>query len=333
MHDKHTTPRRSRFLSFCRALAPGLLALPLAAAAADAYPSKPIHIIVSYAPGGPVDVAARVLQQPLAQELGQPVIIENRSGANATIGTAYVARSAPDGYTLLLAAPAHTANPSLMKEPGYDPIKDFAPIAMVMDQPLFVVVPSSLPAHDIKELVAMLKAAPDKYNYGTSGAGGPQHLMGEMFKTATGTKITHVPYRGAAPAAVALLSGETQVSFGTPTNTFPQVKAGKLRALAVSTRKRSHFGPDVPTMAELGYKGFDYTSWTGLLAPAGTPPAIVERLHAAVVKALALKDVQQKFDLQGMDGAGSTPQEFDKFLRLDVERSSKIIKDTGIQPE
>ncbi len=302
-------------------------------ATAQAYPSKSIRIVVPYAPGGPADVAARVVGEKLSTEFNQPVIIDNRSGGNATIGTDYVARSAPDGYTLLFAAPAHTSNPSLMKTATYDPVKDFVPISLVMQQPLFVVVPTSVPANNLKDLIATIKANPGKYNYGTSGAGGPQHLMGEMFKAASGTQITHIPFRGAAPAALALLSGETQISFGTPTNTFPHVKTGKLKAMAVSTAKRSHFGPDVPTLSELGFSNFDYSSWTGLLAPAGTSPEIVERIHLAVVKALNTKDVKDKFDLQGMDGVGSSPEEFKKFLIQDTARSIRIIKENGIQPE
>jgi tripartite-type tricarboxylate transporter receptor subunit TctC len=302
-------------------------------ASAQAYPSKPIRIVVSYAPGGPVDVTARIIGEKFAAEFNQSVIIDNKSGGNATIGTNFVARSAPDGYTLLFAAPAHTSNPSLMKSATYDPVKDFEAISLVILQPLFVVVPSTEPANNLKDLIANIKASPGKYNYGTSGTGGPQHLMGEIFKSATGTQIAHIPYRGAAPAAVALLAGETQISFSTPTNALPHVKTGKLKVLAVSTARRSHFAPDVPTLQELGFGGIDYSSWTGLLAPAGTPKEVIDRLHRAVVKAVNSKDTEEKFDVQGMEGVGSSPEEFAKFLVLDVARTSKIIKDNGIQPE
>ncbi|MGE0803490.1 MAG: Bug family tripartite tricarboxylate transporter substrate binding protein [Lautropia sp.] len=314
------------------ALACGLLCLP-GVVGAQEYPSRPIRIVVPFAAGGPADVAGRILAAKLAEELKQNVFVENRSGGNAIIGTEHVAHAAPDGYTLLYTAQAHTANPGLRSGVGYDPVKDFEPITMVMEQPMFVVVHSSVPAKDLKELVALLKANPDKFNYGTSGAGGPQHLLGEMFKAATGTQITHIPYRGAAPAAVALLAGETHVSFGTPTNTFPHVKAGKLRALAVSSAKRSPFGPDIPTLEEAGFDRLDYSSWTGLFAPAGTPKAVVDRLHAAVAKAIRAPDLQEKFGTHGMAVRESTPESFAQFVREDVARSLKIIKEAGIKAE
>lgn len=302
-----------------------------AASKADNYPSKPIRIVVAYAPGGPIDSAARIISEKLSIELGQPVTVENRSGGNAVIGTVYVARSPADGYTLLLAAPAHTSNPSLSKTAGYDPIKDFSPIALINLQPLFVVVPTSLGINKLSELISLLKANPGKFNYGSSGSGGPQHLMGEMFKTATDTQITHIPYRGAAPAAVALLAGETQMSFSTPTNTISYIKTGQLKALAVSTSSRTSLAPEVPTLIDLGVTGFNYSSWAGLLAPAGTDKAIIQRLNAALNKVLSAKDVQEKFTLQGSEVVGGSPEEFMKFLIMDVNRSSKIIKDNNIQ--
>lgn len=325
-----TSVHRLLGVSFAVVLA-GAAAAPLAASAA--YPERAIHIVVPYAAGGPVDVTARAMGERMSRQLGQAVVVENRSGGNATIGTDYVARAEPDGYTLLLAAPAHTANPSLMKSVSYDPVKSFEPISLAIVQPLFVVVHQSVEANSLQELIDLLKANPSKYNYGTSGTGGPQHLMGEMFKAATGTDILHVPYRGAAPAAVALLAGDTQISFGTPTNTMPHVQAGNLKALAVSTAERSVFGPDVPTLTELGYDGFDYFSWTGLLAPAGTPPEIIATLHQAVRSALDDPGVKAIFDKQGMSIVGSTPAEFREFLEVDVERASRIIQETGLQPE
>jgi tripartite-type tricarboxylate transporter receptor subunit TctC len=300
---------------------------------AQTYPAKPIKLVVPYAAGGPVDVIARILSDRLGEILQQRVIVENKAGGNAVIGADYVAKAAPDGYTLLVAAPAFTANMSLVKNVPYDAIKDFAPVSWVVDQPLFVVVHPSVPATSIKELIALLKANPDKYNYGTSGSGGPQHLLGEMFKAATGTRITHIPYKGAAPASTALLAGDTQISFSTPTNTFPFVKAGKLRALAVSTAQRSVFAPDLPTLAELGLGGFNYSSWNGVLAPAGTSKEVVQRLYEAIAKALGEKEVRDKFFVQGMDVIGTTPDAFAEYLKLDLARSAKIIKDNGIQPE
>ena len=314
------------------ALALGLLAS--SGAWAQNFPSiKPIRIVVPYAPGGPVDVTARIMAERMEAHLGQRVLVENKAGGNATIGTEFVARAAPDGYTLLMAAPAHTANPSLIKSITFDTAKDFAPIAMVMDQPMLIAVHASVPANNIKELVALVKANPSKFNYGTSGAGGPQHLMGELFKSATGTQIMHVPYKGAAPAAAALLAGDTQVAFSTPTNILPHVKSGKLRALASSTARRSPFSPELPTLAESGVAGFEYSSWTGLLAPAATPRDVVQKINDAVMKALAEKETRDKMFQNGIQPVGSSPEEFARFIALDLSRSAKIIRESGIQPE
>lgn len=314
------------------ALALGLLAG--SGAWAQNFPSiKPIRIVVPYAPGGPVDVTARIMAERMEAHLGQRVLVENKAGGNATIGTEFVARAAPDGYTLLMAAPAHTANPSLIKSITFDTAKDFAPIAMVMDQPMLIAVHASVPANNIKELVALVKANPSKFNYGTSGAGGPQHLMGELFKAATGTQIMHIPYKGAAPAAAALLAGDTQVAFSTPTNILPHVKSGKLRALASSTARRSPFSPELPTLAESGVAGFEYSSWTGLLAPAATPRDVVQKINDAVMKALAEKDTRDKMFQNGIQPVGSSPEEFARFIALDLARSAKIIRESGIQPE
>jgi tripartite-type tricarboxylate transporter receptor subunit TctC len=314
------------------ALALGLLAG--SGAWAQNFPSaKPIRIVVPYAPGGPVDVTARIMAERMEAHLGQRVLVENKAGGNATIGTEFVARAPADGYTLLMAAPAHTANPSLIKSITFDTAKDFAPIAMVMDQPMLIAVHASVPANNIKELVALVKANPSKFNYGTSGAGGPQHLMGELFKAATGTQIMHVPYKGAAPAAAALLAGDTQVAFSTPTNILPHVKSGKLRALASSTARRSPFSPDLPTLAESGVAGFEYSSWTGLLAPAATPRDVVQKINDSVMKALAEKETRDKMFQNGIQPVGSSPEEFARFIALDLARSAKIIRESGIQPE
>ncbi|MDB5945124.1 MAG: hypothetical protein JWQ33_150 [Ramlibacter sp.] len=323
--------RRSAFLGPL-ALCLTALAGPAPVLAQGSYPSRPIHIVVPYSAGGPVDVVARVIGERLESYWRQPVVIDNKAGANATIGTEFVARAQPDGYTLLMGAPAHTANPSLMKL-NFDTAKDFIPVSNIIEQPMVIVVHPSLPANNIKDLIALLKANPDKYNYATSGAGGPQHLMGEMFKAATGTRIAHIPYKGAAPAATAILSGDTQISFGTPTNTMPYVRLGKLRALAVSTRERSPFAPELPTLAELGFKDFNYFSWTGLFVPAGASPEIVNKLHDGIKRALAEPETREKLIKAGMQPVGSSPQEFAKFIQLDLARSTKIVKDTGIQPE
>ena len=323
--------QRRKLLTSSLAGAALLAAGPLAAQ--QAWPAKPIRIVVPYSAGGPVDVTARIMAERLEFYLQQRVLVDNRTGGNAAIGTEYVARAAPDGYTLLMAAPAHTSNPSLMKSLTFDTARDFTAVCGIMDQPLYIAVQTSMGVNSIAELVALLKANPKKYNYGTSGAGGPQHLMGEMFKSATGTEIAHIPYRGAAPAAAALLAGDTQVAFSTPTNIAPHVKAGKLKVLAVSTARRSVFAPELPTLAELGFPDFDYSSWTGLFAPAGTPRDIVNKLYEAITKALAEKETRDKMFQNGMQVVGSSPEVFGKFIALDLARSARIIKDSGIQPE
>jgi hypothetical protein len=314
-------------------LAGSLAAMGSSSSWSQAYPSRPIRIVVPYSPGGPVDVTARILAEPLGRYLRQSIVVDNRAGGNAAIGTEYVARSAPDGYTLLMAAPAHTSNPSLMKSLSFDTAKDFTGISCIMDQPLLIAVHSDLEVNTLDELLAKLRANPGKFNYGTSGAGGPQHLMGEMFKTATGTQITHIPYKGAAPASVALLAGETQVAFSTPTNILPHIKTGKLKVLAVSNAKRSPFTPDIPTLAELGVTGFNYSSWTGLLAPTGTPKDVIQKLYSGVLASLAEKEVKDKMFQNGIQPLGTSPEEFAKFLALDFSRSAKIISDSGVKAQ
>jgi len=314
-------------------LAGSLAAMGSSSSWSQAYPSRPIRIVVPYSPGGPVDVTARIFAEPLGRYLRQSIIVDNRAGGNAAIGTEYVARSAPDGYTLLMAAPAHTSNPSLMKSLSFDTAKDFTGISCIMDQPLLIAVHSDLEVNTLDELLAKLRANPGKFNYGTSGAGGPQHLMGEMFKTATGTQITHIPYKGAAPASVALLAGETQVAFSTPTNILPHIKTGKLKVLAVSNAKRSPFTPDIPTLAELGVTGFNYSSWTGLLAPTGTPKDVIQKLYSGVLASLAEKEVKDKMFQNGIQPLGTSPEEFAKFLALDFSRSAKIISDSGVKAQ
>ncbi len=314
-------------------LAGSLAAIGSSSSWSQAYPSRPIRIVVPYSPGGPVDVTARILAEPLGRYLRQSIVVDNRAGGNAAIGTEYVARSAPDGYTLLMAAPAHTSNPSLMKSLSFDTAKDFTGISCIMDQPLLIAVHSDLEVNTLDELLAKLRANPGKFNYGTSGAGGPQHLMGEMFKTATGTQITHIPYKGAAPASVALLAGETQVAFSTPTNILPHIKTGKLKVLAVSNAKRSPFTPDIPTLAELGVTGFNYSSWTGLLAPTGTPKDVIQKLYSGVLASLAEKEVKDKMFQNGIQPLGTSPEEFAKFLALDFSRSAKIISDSGVKAQ
>lgn len=300
---------------------------------AQAYPAKPVRIMVPYAAAGATDIIARILADRLSETFQQRVLVENRSGAQGAIGIDYVAKSASDGYTLLCAANAFSVIPSLMKSATYDPVKDFAAITQLSEMPLIVVVNNSVPANSIEELIALLKANPNKYNYASSGTGGPQHLTAELFKAATGTQFTHVPYRGAAPAGMAILAGETQISFGVPTITYPHVKAGKLRALATTTAKRSEFAPELPTLAESGLTGFHSTAWVGLFAPAGTPREIIARIQQESARIVNEKATKEKLFAQSMTGVASSPEEFAAFIRNDVAKSVKIINDIGIRPE
>ncbi len=300
---------------------------------AQPFPSKPIKIVVPFAAGGAVDVIGRLVGQKMSETLGQPVVIENRPGAGATIGTSIVGKSPPDGYTLLMTANPHTVNPSLNPKLPYDPVKDFQPLTLAGITPIFVVVHSSVPATSLKGLVALLKANPDKFSYGSSGTAGPQHMAGEMFKVATGTNILHVPFKGAAPAATALIAGDVQIAFASPANVMEHVKTGRLRSFAVSTATRSRFAPETPTMIESGYPDFDISAWLGLFLPAGTPRDIVERLNDAAVKGLAALDTREKLALQGIDAVGNSPEQFQAFVQADVLRSARIVREAGIKAD
>lgn len=301
----------------------------------QAFPSKPIRIVVPFAAGGATDVIARVMGQRMSESLGQQVLVDNKPGGSAIIGTEFVAKSAPDGYTLLHTANPHTVNPSLFPKLPFDSVKDFVPIMLTGFTPLFVTVHSSVPASSLKELIALLKANPGKYFYGTSGTGGPQHLAGEMFKAATGTNFIHVPFKGAAPAGTALLSGEVQIAFASPPSAMPYVSTGRLKVFAVTSAVRSHFAPDLPTLAESGFPGFDMSAWFGLFAPQGTPREVIARLHEAAVKALSLADTQEKLAALGVElpGAGNTPEQFLAFIQADIARSAKIVREAGVRPD
>jgi tripartite-type tricarboxylate transporter receptor subunit TctC len=307
-------------------------ALPLHA---QDYPSKPVRIIVPYTAGGSSDAVARIVGQKLETYLKQPVIIENRPGGNAHIGTEYVAKAAPDGYTLLLAGmTTHAAAPALYKKLSYDPIKDFAPITNCIDSPLVVVVHPSVPASSLQELVAYAKANPGKLNYGSAGVGNTLHLAGEVFRMATGTNLVHVPYKGASQALQDLLGGRIQMMIDLPQTPLPQIQAGKLRALAVTGQERLSLLPDVPTTAEAGVPQFRFATWIGLVAPAGTPPAIVQRLHADITRALAQPDVKEAFAQRAMLVAPSeSPDAYARMIRSEIDRLGKVIRAAGIEPE
>ena len=317
-----------RFLaSAAVALAACGFALP---GAADTFPSKPARLIVPFPPGGPLDTTGRAIAQKLSEMWGQSVIVENKPGAGGNIGADFVAKSPPDGYTVVMGAlSTHAVNPSLYPKMPYDAKKDFAPITLVAITPNVLVVNASLPVHSVKELIAYAKARPGKLSFGSGSIGSAGHLAGELFKVDAGIDMVHVPYKGAAPAMQALLAGDTQLMFDNLASAMGQVKAGKLRALAVTTKMRSKLAPELPTMAEAGVPGFDISTWFGLMAPAGTPPDVVGKWNADVTKVLAEPDMRARFEAQGAEPVTDTPAEFARFIDAEFAKYAKIVKASG----
>ncbi|HKW37901.1 MAG TPA: tripartite tricarboxylate transporter substrate binding protein [Burkholderiales bacterium] len=303
-----------------------------ALAPAQEYPAKPVRVVVPYAAGGNADILGRTLAQKLGDALKQPFVVENRGGANGGIGTDLVAKSAPDGYTLLVTASGPlTVNPTLYKSVPYDPVRDFAPISECAVYQYVLVTLASSPFKRIADIVAAARARPGAVSYGSTGVGGGNHLSGELFALATGTQLTHVPYKGSAPALTDLLGGQLSMMFDTVITSVPQIRAGKLRAFAVSSAKRASSLPEVPTMQEAGIKGFDISQWQGFLAPAGTPRAIVERLNAETVRAMHAPDVRERIAVQGGNEiVTGTPEEFAALIRSDLRAYAKLIKDAKI---
>ncbi|HSV21279.1 MAG TPA: tripartite tricarboxylate transporter substrate binding protein [Casimicrobiaceae bacterium] len=303
-----------------------LACLAFGARAAD-YPSRPIHLIVPFAAGGGNDTVARLVGQGLTAELGQPVVIDNRPGAGGVVGAEAAAHAAPDGYTLFLGGVgSHAINPSLHEHLGYDPVKDFTPISLIASAPLVLVVHPSVPATSVHELVALAKAKPGALNYASNGNGSSSHLAAAMFASMTGVDLVHVPYKGLAPALGDLLSGQVQLMFSSVVAILPHVKAGKLRALAVSSKERLSLLPDLPTVSEAGVPNYQTSSWYGILAPAGTPPDAVARLNAAIVKVVAQPHVRQALAQEGADPVGSTPAAFGAFIQSERERLGEVIR-------
>ena len=302
---------------------------------AQDFPGKPIRIIVPYTAGGSSDYVARTIATRLQENLKSPVVVENKPGGNAQIGCDYVAKSAPDGYTLLLAGlTTHAAAPALYKKLPYDPIKDFTPITNVIESPLVVVVHPDVRANTLGEFIALAKASPGKLNYGSAGVGNTLHLAGETFRMATATELVHVPYKGASQALGDLLGGRIQVMFDLPQTPLSNIQGGKLRALAVTGSERLSLLPGVPTTAEAGLPSFTFGTWIGLVAPAGTPGAIINRLHAEIVKAATQPEVKEAFAKMAMLVATSaSPDAFAKKIQGETERLAKVIRAAGIQPE
>ena len=321
-------------LSPLRAFAAAGLMLAALPAFAQAWPAKPIRYIVPFAPGGTTDIIARVVGEKLSLALGQQIVIDNKAGQGGSVGTAELARAAPDGYTIGGGTiSSHGINASLYEKLTYDPVTSFEPITLYATQPNVLLVHPSVPATNVKEFIALLKASPDKYSFGSAGTGTSQHISGEMFKTMAGVKMQHVPYRGSGQMLPELLGGTLLVAFDNVASAIPHVKAGKLRALAVTTAKRSAVTPDVPTLAESGLPGYELSSWQAAFAPAGTPRPIVDRLYAEIAKILQMPDVQKRLTDLGLDLSGMPPAELAALVKADVPRLGRIVKESGAKAE
>ena len=307
-----------------------LIALSVAEAAAQAYPSRPIRLVVPFAAGGGVDAVGRTVAQKLSEGLGQPIVIDNRGGAGGNVGTEAVARSAPDGHTLLITTHGHTIQPHLQKL-SWDPLASFAPISMVGTFYFIFIVNPAVPATTPRELIAYAKANPGKLAYGSSGLGGPMHLGMEMLKNLAGIDIMHVPYKGNGPMTAALLANEVQVTMDSMAVSLPHVRAGKLRGLATSGPRRAVQAPDLPTMTEAGVQGFEYVGWHGILAAAATPREIVARLNAELVKALGAAEVRERLLALGYDAAPTAPGEFAAVIAADIAKYGKVVREGGIK--
>ena len=300
---------------------------------AQEYPSRPVRLIVATVPGGGTDAIARILGSRLGELLGQQFVIDNRGGAGGIIGTEMVARAPADGYTLLMGFIASLVmNPALVRTP-YDPIKDFSPVSLVAQAQYVMTIHPSIPPRTVKEFVAYAKSNPGRINYASAGNGTPVHLAAELFKSVAGVNLVHIPYKGGGPAAAAVLRGEAQIIFGSVTATLPQIKAGKLIALGVTGAVRSPAAPEYATIAELGYPGFEVTSWYGVLAPARTPSNVVTKLNTAVLSALHAREVREQMARQGLDPIGSTPAEFAAHLKRETAKWQRVIKDAGIKAD
>ncbi len=311
------------------------LALASPAQAQALIHGKTIRLIVPYPAGGPVDVIARLIGQKLGDIAGQPVIVDNRGGANGFIGVELAARATPDGATLVMGSTStHSINPLLYKNVPYDAVRDFAPVALLDTRPYILVVNPSVPAKSVKELVALAKSKPGQLTYASGGGvGSGNYLAGEMFKSAAGVDILHVPYKGGGPALTDVLGGQVSMFFAPILTALPHVKAGKLRGLAVTGASRSPVAPDLPTMAEAGVPGFAFSIWDGIFAPANTPPEVIKALNDAIVKVVDMPEVKEKLASMGADAQSSTPEQLGAYLKADTAKWAKILKDSGVQPE
>jgi tripartite-type tricarboxylate transporter receptor subunit TctC len=306
-------------------------AADVSAADKGAYPTKSIRLIVPFAPGGSNDIMARLIGQKFAESLGQQVVVDNRAGASGIIGTDIAAKAAPDGYTLLMMSLTFTVNPSLFSKLPYDTNRDLTPVTLVASAPLMLVVHPALPTRTVKELIAYARANPGKLSFGSGGRGATPHLAGEMFKLMAGVQMTHVPYKGGGPALVDLVGGQIQLMLENIPSTLPYAKSGKLRALAVTSIKRSALVPDLPTLDEAGLKGYEIVGWNGLFVPAGTSRSIVTRLHGETAKALEQPDMKARLAALGAEGVGSSPEEFKAFVQAEIRKWARVVKDAGLE--
>jgi tripartite-type tricarboxylate transporter receptor subunit TctC len=310
------------------------LALPAAQALAQkSYPNKAIRMIVPFAPGGSNDIMGRLVAAKLTESMGQQVVVDNRPGASGIVGTDLAAKAAPDGYTVLVMSLTFTVNPSIRSKLPYDTEKDLVPVTLIASAPLILVVHPSLPVKSVKEFIAYAKANPGKLNFGSGGPGSTPHLAGEMLKTMAGLEMIHVPYKGGGPALADLVGGQIQLMLENIPSTLPFVKSGKLRVLAVTSKKRSPTVPDVPTLDEAALKGYELTGWNGLFVPRGTPRAIVNQLHAETVKALAAPDLKERLAAMSAEPGGESPEKFAVFVKAEIRKWAKIAKEAGLKVE
>jgi len=296
---------------------------------AQSFPAKPVRVVVPYPPGGPTDIVARVLFQQVAEATGQQFLIDNRAGAGGNIGAELVAKSPPDGYTVLIGTTAHAINMSLFKNLGYDVQKDLMPVSLLTQGPLVLVAHPQFPASTVKEVIELAKTKPGGLNFASSGNGQSTHLSAELFNTMAGIKMAHVPYKGSAPALTDVMSGQVDVMFDTTLSAMPFVKAGKLKAIGLTSAVRSPAAPDVPTIAESGLPGYEVFAWNGVLVPTGTPKAIIQQLNDHIRKAMLLPQVKDKFSAQGFAASWNSPESFGVFLKTEVDKWSRTVKASG----
>jgi tripartite-type tricarboxylate transporter receptor subunit TctC len=310
-----------------------LLGIVAECALAQPYPTRPIRLVVASSAGGASDILARMLGQKLAEELGQQVVIDNRGGASGVIGTDIVSKAMPDGYTLLIIQPSLTINPSMIRKLPYDAIRDFAPVSLVVDAAQIMTVNPSVPAKNVKDLIALAKSRPGQLMFGSPGVGTSPHLTAELFKVKTGVDMPQVPFKGSGPAFVSLISGEVSAAFSTVLSAMPHIKSGKIRALGVTTLKRVQVVPEVPTIAESGVPDFETSQWFGILAPAGTPRRIVDRLYQALLRGSTSPDVKDRLTAQAVEVVNKKPEEFASVIKRELVQWAQVIKAAGIRPQ